>query len=253
MKKLFTLLCLVIACGLIHAQNLIDKHYQHFVDLEESTVIHVSALTFQYASNFVPQNEQEAKEFKEFLQSINSFDLVKISDLAEASNEYRNGLNLLGNNFDELLNVKDKESRFSLYIDEEDGVVYELVGLGVDDKDFVVFSLTGEMRLEQIGDIIGKIQSEKMNPLKPLSDSGVADMRVYPNPVNTQNSFSVDIPEGMMGGKITMIDANGNQVRKQQALSEVAQIETNALTPGYYFVSIEKDGIIMKKKILIVR
>lgn len=253
MKKLYILLSFMICSAATMAQNLIDKHYEHFVEADNSTVVHVSSLTFQYAANFVPENEEEAIEFKEFMQSIQSFDLVKVPELTNAVDEYKSGVDLVKGDYDELLQIRDQATRFSLYIDEEDGIVYELVGIGADEGDFFVFSLLGEMRLDQIGEMINKVQSDNFSPLKPISDSGVSEMSVYPNPVNINNSFQVDVPEGMIGGRVSLIDANGAVVNNAQALSDEETINTSGLNPGYYFVSIEKDGVMMKKKILIVR
>lgn len=253
MQKIITLFLCLLLINLLSAQNIIDKHYQNFVDQENSTVVHVSALTFQYAAQFVPENEEEQKEIKEFVQSIKSFDLVTVPDLATASAEYKNAMGKMGDGFEELLNVKDADGRFSVYIDEEDGVVYELVGVGYEPDEFIIFSLVGEMRLDQIGKMIGKMKSENLSPLKQINTSGVSDLKVYPNPVNAQGVLSIEIPDNMMGGKVSLINANGAKVGDAKVAGSIHEIQTSGLTPGYYFVTIDKDGVLMKKKVLVVR
>lgn len=253
MQKLIYLCLCLFLINILSAQNIIDKHYQNFVDLDNSTVVHVSALTFQYAAQFVPENEDEQREIKEFVKSIKSFDLVTVPDLPNASEEYKNAISRVGDEFEELLNIKNSEGRFSVHIDEEDGVVYELVGVGYEPDEFVIFSLVGEMRLDQIGEMIGKINSEKFSPLKQINTSGVAELKVYPNPVNAQGILSVDIPEEMIGGKMSLINSNGAKVNDYTVESQTQKIKISGLTPGYYFVTIDKDGVLIKKKVLVVR
>ena len=253
MKQLYLLFALSISSLSLTAQNIIDKYYQHYVDHEESTVIHVSALTFQYAAHFVPDNTEEEQEIKEFVETIHSFDLVSVPNLEIAGQEYRMAVDRIAGDYDELVNIKDGADRFSVYIDEEDGIVYELVGIGVDETDFIIFSLVGEIRLDQIGKFINKMESDNFEPLKRAKIGQASDLRVYPNPVNVNAELTMDIPEELVGGEIQIFDTNGQMVRTLSAASNQNQIDVSSLTPGYYVLSIENAGVTMKKKVLVVR
>ncbi len=252
MKKLYAFICICLSVGVLSAQNIIDKHYEHYVEMDESTVISVSSLTFQYAANFVPENTEEEREMKEFIESVESFDLVKVS-IDDPKAEYRNALALIGDDYDELINVKDGTTRASIRIDEEDGIVYELVGVVAEDRDFVIFSLLCEVELDKIGEMISKIDSDKFAPLKDAGIAEVSEMRAYPNPITASAELTVDIPSSMDGGQLSLIDANGSQVHKETISGTQTTISTAGYTPGYYIVNIENGGFSMKKKVLVVR
>ncbi len=249
MKKLFGLSFLLLFSVSIFAQNIIEEHFQYLVDSDESTVIHVAGLTFQLASNFVDEEE----ETQDFLQSIESFDLVAMRDSTGATELYRTALSHIGDEYDELLKVKDKEGNFSLFIDEEDGVVYELVGTGAGTDDFVIFTLVGEMRLDQIGEMINKIDDQGFEALKEIDIKIGDEVKVYPNPVNSSGQLSIDIPDEMLGGTATVYDPSGAKVQSFAADQNTKKITTENYNPGYYVVSIEKDGTTIKKKVLVVR
>jgi hypothetical protein len=71
--------------------------------------------------------------------------------------------------------------------------------------------------------------------------------------VNAQGVLSIEIPEKMIGGKVSLINANGAKVGDANVDGSIHKIQTSGLTPGYYFVTIDKDGVLMKKKVLVVR
>lgn len=250
MKKLFSLLVLVASATTIFSQNIIDRHFQDLVDSDESTVVHVAGLTFQMAANFI---SEEDKDEQEFVQSIKSFDLVALRETANATDEYKKALTYVSDDYEELIKVKDKDGNFSLFIDEEDGVVYEVVGVGASTDDFVLFTLLGEMQLDQIGSMISKIEDQDFSMLKDVNISSGSDISIYPNPVNTSGSISVDIPDDLQGGTATLIDPRGKKVSSFSIDQTTHTIKTNDLNPGYYVVAIEKGGVSIKKKVLIVR
>ena len=150
MKKVFILGLFLFFSLSSFAQNFVSDNYQNFIDADNSTVVQVHGVSFQLAAQFLEEADNEnTAEIREALNTIKSFQLVAMPELENPLGEYEKGLNSLGNAFDELVNVKDKENRFSVLIDEEDGVVYELVGLGTesDEGRFIAFSLTGEIPL----------------------------------------------------------------------------------------------------------
>lgn len=250
MKKLFAVCVFAMFLSGIHAQNIIDKHYQHFVDADESTVVHVAGLTFQMASNVLGE---ELEEEKEFIQSIQSFDLVAMPTIDNPREEYKAAVALIGSDYEELINVKEKDGNFSLHIDEENGTVYEVVGIAGGSDEFVIFSLLGQMDLDQIGDMISKIDDQNFGALKDVNLSKVEEVKVYPNPVNTANQFTIDIPDEMIGGKLIVVDPSGAQVKSIKINGNKENIKTNDMNPGYYVVTIENAGVTIKKKVLVVR
>ena len=252
MKNILTLLFLSISM-IGFSQNFIDRNFGQYEDLDETTVIHVTAKSFELASFVIPTNDDEERELSEFVGSIEALDLISVPELATAKTEYASGKATLDKTFEELVNVKDKGSRFALYIDQENDIVYELVGIGYDEGDFFVVSVTGAMDLDALSSVINKIDSDKLKPLKKMGSYNATDFEIYPNPVSTAAGLQVDIPENLIGGEASVIDMNGSVVKRFSITQGSHRIDTADLTPGTYVVGLEKDSVLIKKQVVVVR
>ena len=259
MKKVLLFAVIAILSLTSYAQNFVSDNYQNYLDAENSTVVQVHGVTFQLAADFLEEADNEnTDEIRETLRTIKSFQLVAMPDLANPQSEYSGGLSKLNDNFDELVNVKDQESRFSVHIDEEDGIVYELVGLGSesDEGKFLAFSLTGEIPLEMIGEIMNKVESKGGKDLMNILDDKeieISSINVYPNPTSANNRLTVEIPDNLIGGEGLFVDLNGKVITKFEIQNQIQELKTDGLSPGYYVVSLSKDGTTVKRKVNVIR
>jgi hypothetical protein len=78
------------------------------------------------------------------------------------------------------------------------------------------------------------------------------EVKVYPNPTSANSEFTIEIPEGMVGGKITLFDASGTKVRTVNAVAENTILKTSELSAGNYFIEIQKETVTMKKQVIII-
>ena len=150
------------------------------------------------------------------------------------------------------MRVRDDGTRFAIFVDEDNDVVYEIVGLGIVDGEFIALSLVGEMDLNKIAEFVGKMENDSLEPLKRISEFKPNEVKVYPNPAAAGSEFKIDIPKGMVGGKITLYSANGNKVRTINADSENTSLNTSELSAGNYFIEIQKESVTMKKQVIII-
>lgn len=256
MKYLSLIICVLISFQL-SAQNAVDKYFSNHLENEEATVVQVSGKLFQYAAAVVPDEMESDKEFpikdaKDFLSNITSFTLIKIDSLDNSQAEYKRGLNSLGDEFEELVRVRDKDNKVSILINETNDVIHEIVALVTTDNEFVVAALTGEMRLDQIQDIVSKIQSEDMQSMMRGADVNLGEMKVFPNPATSGAQLIVEVPQNMIGGNITIFDLFGNQVQTMDATDSRTELSTDGLSAGQYIVAIDKSGVTLKKKFIVV-
>jgi len=251
----------LIICGLISlqlsAQNAVEKYFSNHLENEEATVVQVSGKLFQYAAAIVPEEMEGEEEFpvkdaKDFLGNITSFTLIKVDELANSSSEYKRGLNSLGSEFEELVRVRDKENKVSILIDESNDVIHEIVALVTTDKEFIAASLTGDMRLDQIQDIVSKIQSEEMQSMMKGADVNFEEMKVFPNPATPDAQMVIEVPKNMIGGQATIFDMSGNKIRTIDVKDSRNEIETDGLAKGQYVVAVDKAGITLKKTFIVV-
>lgn len=236
-------------------QNIIDRHYSDLQDRENITSVFVSGKMFSYASYIEVEDDEELDKIKDFVTKIQSFNLIVAHDLENPIGEFKKGLKVLNRDYEELIQVRDKEGRFSVYVDETNGVVHELVGIATDNEKFVVGTLMGEMDLDKISEMIGKINTEgNDNPVfERFKDTGISEWKAYPNPVNTSGTLNLELPDNMIGGKATLFDNNGAQVKNQIINTNFETVDLEGLSPGQYIIQLDNETTTMKKKIVIIK
>jgi hypothetical protein len=259
MKYLFLLAALCLSFSFTSAQNVIEKHFQSYADQEDITEVFVSGQLFKYAAHFVDDEdfgeleEVGVEDAKDFILSIQSFQLIKVPEIADANSEYNRGLSKISNSHEELIVVRDNNNQFSLHVDENNGIVSELVGIGISENEFIVFSLLGEMDFDNLGKLVSKIQMENFAKNSIVSEIDIDEMKVYPNPASTEGILNIDVPQSMIGGNARLYDINGNVIQQFKIEQQQQKLQAEGLTPGYYVVELQKDAVSMKKKVLVAR
>jgi len=254
MKNLLSLLVFTFITTSIFSQGLIEEKYEHYLDQEEVTHVYISGKLFDFASTIAAGiDDDEVKELSEFASKIKSFSLIKVPNSANAKAEYAKGIDYVGEDYDELMRVRDDGSKFAIFVDEEDDVVYEVVGIGISDGEFIALSLVGEMDLNKIAEFVSKADSDMFEPLKRMEEFRPDELKVYPNPSSPGAEMTIEVPDGMIGGNATLIDANGNKIKSITINNSKEKLDTNGLTAGNYFVEFNNDSITMKKQIIIIQ
>lgn len=252
MKNLFLLLFIVIVnCNLI-SQSIIEKHYTALENDESATVVKVSGNLFGYVSKVMPDEKEDAKKIKELLQNIESFSLIKVPNPDDAIEEYNKGVIALNRSHESLIVAKDKKTKFSLHIDEQNEVIREIAGIGQVDTSFVAFSLIGNISMDQLSDITEMIQKQDAMPFTKEEKQNLVDFKVYPNPVAKSSMLKVDVPKDLIGGTIHIIDMNGQLVKSVEATNSNMEVAVAESSLGSYIVEILKDELSMRKQILVI-
>jgi len=254
MKNLLSLLLLAFVSTSVFAQGIIERNYSQYIDQQDVTHVYISGKLFDMAA-VVTQNmeDEDVRELSDFASKIESFSLIKVPNLKKAEAEYQKGLSDIDNDYEELLRMRDDGERFVVYVNEEDDVVYEIVGLGVVDGEFIALSLVGEMDLNKISEFISKADNDMFQPLKRLENINPEEMKVYPNPASTSANFNLEVPEKLIGGTATIYDANGNKIKSIKVAQKRETIPTQNLTPGNYLVEISNSTLSMKKQLIVVQ
>ena len=254
MKNLLSLLLIIFVSSSMFGQGIIERNYSQYVDQEDVTHVYVSGKMFDFASIIASSvDDEDVREMSEFASKIESFSLIKVPNAEKANAEYKKGVNDVQGEYDELMRVRDEGTKFVVFVDEENDIVYEIVGLGVVDGEFIAISLIGEMDLNKIAEFVSKTDSEAFTPFKRLEEFNPEEMKVYPNPTNVASEINLEVPEAMIGGTATLYDATGAKVKSFTVNEQKQFISTDNLRPGNYFVEINKETISMKKQLIIVQ
>ncbi len=252
MKSLFITLTTTILCLNLSGQSIIDKHYKSLENEINATVVFVSGNLFGYVAKVMPEEEKELAKAKGLLESIESFNLISVPDLADPVAEYKKGINTLRRTHEDLIAIRDKGNNFTFMIHEEDNVILELVGIGTTDSSFVVFSLLGHMSIDQISEITQMIQDKKELPISATRTKAITEFKVYPNPVAKSSVLKVNVPEDMIGGQINIVDVSGRILKSVNATSTIMEVTLKDATLGSCFIDITKGDVSMKKQVLII-
>lgn len=252
---IYTAISLFVSTSLL-GQNVIDRHFDYLLEQENATNISVTGKMFELINNISvevdSEEDEELQEMQEFLSSIRSFQLVAAKPTA-ARKSFVTGRNTLDKDYEELLSVQDKEGSFFLYIDEHNGTVHEVVGIGTDNDKLMVFSLLGSMKLEQVGKVAAHIQDSGIEQLSKVNDYDIDKVKVYPNPAKSNGNITLESSSAFDGGVASLYDSNGSLVKTYRVNSTSEQYEIGNLSAGNYVLQLVKDEISVKKKIIVVR
>lgn len=252
MKKLMVLVLSFSISGMAIAQNVIDEKFASYKSKENYTKVSVTGKMFEMASNVeIEESTQEVENIKELLSGIESFNMILGTEESETKSKYLQGLSKIQIDYEELMSVDDKQGRFSFYIDENNGVVHELVMIGASPDKFMVASLKGRMDLRKLGEITKQIQKQGVQPMSMMFDEGTDNFKVYPNPASVGESIVVKAPSNLIGGQAKMYDLSGRIVHEWHIENETQRINTSNLDHGRYVVELTKDKVRMKKKVIL--
>ncbi len=250
MKYVFVLLLYFLLATTGVGQSFVDRYYADLIEDDRSIVVQVSGDLFQYASIVVADSGDD--EVTELLAGIRSLKVVALEGHEQPNNLFLLGLKYTVGDYEELVSIKSMEGRLSLNIDEEDNIVNEVVIIGAKDSVFFVASILTEIKLEDLSNIIKKVQKESWQPLKELSESDYDQFSISPNPVAISGELTIHLPESMLGGKVELLDGSGSILKGLDILSTEHQLSVEGLETGSYTISISLDETTFKRKVLIV-
>lgn len=257
MKQIILTLVSLFCINALTAQNAIDRHFGYLLNEEDATHVNVTGKMFELMNSIDvnvddQESQEEFDEMKSFLSSIRSFELIASNSSNNPRSSYTSGNKKLQSEYEELLSINDKEGSFIFYIDENNGTVHEVVGIGTDNEKMMVFSLVGDMRLEHIGKIAEQVSNSGLDQLSKVKDLNVDEIKVYPNPASSTGKLNLVTPEGFDGGIATMYNASGAVVETYKIQGQEQSLRISNLEPGNYILAIEQNGVNFKKKVLII-
>lgn len=252
MKKIYFLAFFLFASNLLLCQNFIETNYKHFLDNEDITRVQISEKMFSFASALTKNIEdEEGKKAHKLVSKIKGFDLIRLPNITNANKEFRSGYQKLSD-FEELIRVKDNTNNVAILVKENNDIIYELVGLIAADSEFVAFTLIGEIDLNEIGELTKSLGKETLTNIKGISNLEFDDVKVYPNPAKANSKVSVDVPQKLKGGKLTLYDLDGKLIQTQNIDGTSLEVQTNKLTAGSYMLKMENGTFTVNRKIIVV-
>lgn len=165
--KLLITLCFVVSTTLVSfAQtSAINTLFNKFSGGDNITEINVSSKMFALFG-YIDSETKEDQEALDAIKSIKSLYLISTEDKNEADKMRSTSRYINKKGFEPLMTVKDGDDNINFMIQEENGIITELIMLVDSDSNFLVMSIIGNIDLEQIS----KLSNIKINGLDNLKN-----------------------------------------------------------------------------------
>jgi len=234
-KQVYTLIALIFMGLTTMAQNdAISSYFSEYEDREDVITVMLSAKAFELISQ-VDVDDEEMQEYKDMASGITGLRLIADENASNAKAEAERAIKRLPSKYEELMTVKEKDTHVKMMVDEEAGTVYELVLIAGSEDAFAIVSLTGEMKLSELGKITAQMMQAGSTAFSEM-DKLTGDIRIYPNPVKQNNEVFVKLSDDWVGKEIRVFNAAGVEVEAITSTKERNTLSTSDLEPGVYIV-----------------
>lgn len=144
-KNIFLILFL-FCTSLCFAQ---DNLFEKYADMDNVTSVFISKKMF----DLMPDIESVGLDLRNLKGKINNLQIIT-SDKRDVRDQMRKEFStLISKSHEELMRVKDDDTRASFYIIQQGDLINEMVMLADTDSDYVVIRLTGRFTLQDIQDV----------------------------------------------------------------------------------------------------
>lgn len=251
MKRIGIFLFTIMTFQVISAQNIIDESFSQYKSNDNYTKVSVSGKMFDMASEMeLDGSDQDLEDIKELVSGIESFHMIFGTQEVETKRKYYEGVDIIQRRYEELMSVDDKEGNFSLYINEKNGMVFEVVMIGASHDKFMVATLKGNMDLKRLGQITKRLKKESLD-LGEIMQSDHHDVQVYPNPSALGSTVKMTAVQNLIGAEATLIDMSGKVLAKWIVNEGEMEIPTHNLSKGRYIIEILNGDQTVRRKLII--
>jgi len=218
--------------------DVIATYFSEYEDREDITTVMLSSKAFEMVGQ-IEIYEAEMKEYQEMASQIEGLRVIVDENDPSAIETAKSAFKRLPSNFEELLSVKEKNHQFKLLVDEENGVVRELVGIVGGQNKFAVMSLVGNMHLKDVGKVTQQVMKASSTAFEGL-EGMTSDLKVFPNPVEEGGQLKVEFSKEMVSSNVQVFNAAGQEVKSFQAKSGVNELDISGLDKGVYIIKTKR-------------
>ena len=240
-KRFYTIIGLFLMTFSSFAQSdIISTYFSEYEDREDVTTVMLSSKAFEMVSQ-IEIDEAEMKEYQDMASQIESLRIIVDENDQSGLQTAKAALKRLPSNFEELLSVKEKNNQFKLLVDEENGVVRELVGIAGGENTFAIMSLTGTMRMSEVGKVTQQLMQASSTAFEGFEGMG-DDIKVYPNPVEENGQLRVRFSDELSSSQVRIFNSAGQEVKAFRANEGMNDIDISGLDKGVYIIKTDNDS-----------
>ena len=151
MRRIITVLLLVLATSFAMGQDFIDQVFKQYVGKQGFTSVVISPQVFTLLSAIDPND----KDLKTISEKISSLKILVSEDKAIGfTNEIRSKMK--STNFVSIMEVIDGKQKVNFYVKQSGETITDFVLIAIDDKEEVLLSITGNFKLNELANLGGK-------------------------------------------------------------------------------------------------
>lgn len=172
MKKQIILILLLVIAGLrLSAQgqgSAIDRFFQKYEEDRSFTLVSVTPKMFSMFSK-LDINTGEGQQFMQVVKKLRGMRILAKEDTKDGPKLYREAAAFLTKDMEELMTIRDDNTDLKFMVKENaKGNIAELIMLVGSDDEFMAMSLVGDIDLNEISQIAGKMNIHGMENLNKL-------------------------------------------------------------------------------------
>ncbi len=245
-----TFFAMLIMAFAASAQNdAISRYFQEYEIRENISSIQLSGKAFEMAAG-VDVEGDEAEEIKSLLSQVTSFRMIMDDSDQSAATTAVAAHKRVAPSFEDLITVKDRNHTIYIAIDENGGMVSEVLAIIGSESKFILASIKGNMNLKDVGELTKQFsnvrkdvfQNATINPSKIL---------VFPSPASSDSEISVQLPKELDGATVRIYSESGREIMNYVAQGSGKKINAGRLGTGVFILKARKGDAEATRKFLI--
>lgn len=167
MKYLFVISFCLLTWSM-NAQNAIEKYFQQYEDDNAFTSVYVSEHMFGLFMDLEIEDEEDA-ELVKIIGGLKSLHILTTDNTPKKY--YQEALSRINRSeYDVLMKVKDEETNLQFLIKKKGDVIEELLLL-VEEEEFVLMSIVGNINLKKISRLAKHVDIEGLEHLEQVKNA----------------------------------------------------------------------------------
>jgi len=159
MKIKFFILSLMVFPIFMSAQSRsIEKFFEAHKDNDDYTLIEISGNLFKLGKH--KENRKIRIDGFQLLSAPKGSSGLSLSEVRGFANQIKN------ENFEDLITVRDSDTRFNFMVQESNGIISELVMIADEDDSFTIMSLRGKIPTEELDNLYDEVEIDGLEKLK---------------------------------------------------------------------------------------
>lgn len=250
MKKiLYTLVAVALCSFQSFAQDAaINRFFSEYENRENVTLISLSGKAFEIA-NQIEMEGDEAADFKRIAGQITGFRMLIDNYDGNAKSTAKRARGEISSKFEDLITIREKDSDIKIAINESNGVVTEIIAIIGSDTDFMLASITGQIKLSDVTEVTKRFSAMGKDVFaKSLDPSKIL---VFPSPATKGQEISVVLPSELTGASVQIYDVSGKKVADFIATDKMRKLNTDNFGTGVFILKAIKGDLETTRKFLI--